>query len=191
MVLLSVGYYSPISPRLTQRSSCALCHTASPTLSALYNGTTTTLTSSAATGNQFYLSGVAIAGATGQTYVVNGAPTQLGAYTVVVTSATGCVSAPSAPLVVTSGAKPLAGTSLRVYPNPSRDGRFILELTGYRQVSDLTVLNALGQVVLEASLPGAAGTTAQPVNLSALASGLYVLRVKTAGGVDTRRVVKE
>ncbi|QKG51692.1 pectinesterase family protein [Hymenobacter sp. BRD67] len=43
------------------------------------------LTSSSATGNQFYLNGVAIAGATGQTYLINSG-TRNGSYTVVVTA---------------------------------------------------------------------------------------------------------
>ena len=163
---------------------------ATPTLSAAYNGSTTTLTSSAATGNQFYLNGMAIAGATGQTYVANSAA-QLGAYTVVVTNASGCASAPSAPLTVTSSVKPLAGTALHVYPNPTHDGNFHVELTGYRYVAELSVLNALGQAVFTATFPASVGTTTQAVNISQLPTGIYLLRVKTVGGLDTRRVVKE
>ena len=164
---------------------------ATPTLSVQYNGSTTTLTSSAATGNQFYLNNVAIAGATGQTYVVNGTPAQLGSYTVQTTNANGCTSLPSAPLVVTSSLKPLSGTSLSVYPNPTPDGNFRVELTGYRTAAELTVLNALGQAVFTATVPASAGTATQAVSLPQLTSGVYLLRVKTAGNLDVRRVVKE
>jgi hypothetical protein len=165
---------------------------ATPVLTATYNGTTTTLISSAAAGNQFYFNGASISGATDPTYVVNGTPAQLGAYSVVVTSASGCASAPSAPLVVTANQRPLAGTSMNVYPNPTPDGRFTVELAGYRKAAELSVLNVLGQVVFTSVLPAASSTTTtQTVDLGGLAAGVYVLRVKTAGGLDTRRLVKE
>jgi hypothetical protein len=162
-----------------------------PTLSVQYSGATTTLTSSAAAGNQFYLNGVAIPGATNPTYVINGTPAQLGAYTVVTTSAAGCASAPSIPRTVTSSVKALAGTSLSVYPNPTPDGLLQVELSGYRQVAELTVLNTLGQVVFLTTVSAAKGVSTQSVNLKYLPSGVYTLRVKTAGGLDTRRVVRE
>ncbi|WP_280638228.1 T9SS type A sorting domain-containing protein [Hymenobacter sp. 5317J-9] len=164
---------------------------ATPTITATYNGATTTLTSSATTGNQWYLGQTLIPGATGQTYVVNGTPSQLGSYTVTTTNAFGCVSLPSAALVVTSGVKPLAGTSLSVFPNPTHDGRLTVELTGYRHASELTVLNALGQVVFTVAVPASTGTATRAIDLTQLASGVYVLRVKTEGGLDTRRVVKQ
>jgi len=161
-----------------------------PTLSAQYNGTNTTLTSSAASGNQFYFNGVVIPGATAATHVVSAA-SPLGAYTVVVTSAAGCASAASTPLTVTSSVKPLAGTTLSVYPTPTPDGKLRVELTGYRQAVTLTVRNTLGQVVYSATVPAAGGTTTQGVNLTYLPVGVYILQAKSAGGLDTRRVVKE
>ncbi|WP_210516807.1 beta strand repeat-containing protein [Hymenobacter terricola] len=164
---------------------------ATPTISATYNGLSTTLTSSAATGNQFYLNGVLIAGATGQTYVVNGTVAQLGSYTVVATNANGCASAASTPLVVTSSRQPLAGSSLQVYPNPTHDGNLSVELTGYRKAVELTVFNALGQVVFTTTVPASAGITTQSVSLTQLSSGIYTLRAKTEGGLDTRRIVKD
>ncbi|OGX81159.1 hypothetical protein BEN47_19340 [Hymenobacter lapidarius] len=87
---------------------------------------------------------MAIAGATGQTYVVNGTTAQLGSYTVITTSAQGCTSLPSTALVVTSSVKPVAGSTLRLYPNPTPDGRFNAELAGYTKAVELNVYNALG-----------------------------------------------
>ena len=164
---------------------------ATPTISAAYGPTATTLASSATSGNQFYFNNVAIAGATGQTYVVNGTPTSLGSYTVRTTNANDCTSAASAPLVVTAIRQPLAGTSLSVYPNPTHDGNIRVELTGYRTVADLSVLNALGQEVFTTSVPVSSGSATQTVSLTHLPSGVYLLRVQTAGGLDTRRIVKE
>ena len=164
---------------------------ATPAISAAYGSTSTSLTSSATTGNQFYFNNVAIAGATAQTYVVNGTPASLGSYTVTTTNANGCISLPSVPLVVTSSLKPLAGSSLMVYPNPTHDGNLTVELKGYHKLVELTVLNALGQVVRTALVPASTGNTTQGLDLSQLPSGIYIMRAKTEGGIDARRIVKE
>lgn len=147
------------------------------------------LTSSSATGNQWYLNGVLIAGATGQTYVA----TTSGAYTVVVTATTGgitCASMPSARFLSTQHALP--GSSLSVAPNPTPDGHLNVTLTGYRELVTLTVFDALGRPVRQAAIsaPNPAGTIYQ-LDLAPLASGLYILQVRTKGGVDTRQVVRE
>jgi hypothetical protein len=149
----------------------------------------TTLTSSAATGNQFFLNGVAIAGATGQTYVVNGTAAQLGSYTVVTTNASGCASQPSVPLVVTSSRNGIAGASLRVFPNPTSSGQVTLELNGFRLTTQLVVLDAVGRVVSQAVLP--AGTATHALDLSPVATGVYTLRLTNADGVETRKLVRQ
>ncbi len=162
---------------------------AAPVLTAAYNGTTTTLTSSAATGNQFYFNGTAIAGATGTTYVVNGTVAQLGSYTVTTTNANGCVSLPSNVLIVTSNAKPLAGTSLTLFPNPTSDGKLTLQLTGYPKAVKRTVLDALGRVVMTQHV--AAGQAQVNLDLSGAATGVYLLRATTDGGTAVRRIVRQ
>ncbi len=165
---------------------------AAPVLTATYNGTTTTLTSSAATGNQFYLGGNIITGATGQTYVITGLPAQLGSYTVTTTNpTTGCVSLPSNVLLVTAAKAAIAGTSLKVYPNPTPTGRVTLELGGFRLATQLTVLDALGRVVSSATLPANSGTAIHTLDLSGVATGVYLLRLSNADGVESRRLVRE
>jgi hypothetical protein len=164
---------------------------ARPTLTAAYNGTTTTLTSSAATGNQFYFNGTAIAGATGQTYVVNGSATTYGSYTVVVTNSFGCSSAASVATVVTTTRAGIAGASLLVYPNPTPNGQVTLELSGFRSATQLAVIDALGRVVRTEALPATAGVVTHQLNLSGMASGVYMLRLTNADGVETRRLVRE
>ena len=160
-----------------------------PTVSAQYNGPTTTLASSAPIGNQWYLNGTAIAGATGPTYVVNSAA-QLGSYTVTTTSAQGCASLPSAPLVVTATARQLADATLQLYPNPTPDGKLTLTLANAHPAVRLSVLNALGQVVYRVAVPASAA--AQPLDLSALPTGVYLLRATTPdGSTATRRFVRE
>ena len=164
---------------------------AAPTVTVARNGSTTTLTSSAPAGNQWYQNGQPVAGATASTYVAN-STAQLGSYTVAVTNANGCVSPASAATTVTSSLRPLAGSSLTLYPNPTSDGRLTLELTGYTKAVDVDVLNVLGQAVLHLALPpssGSAGTTRQAIDLHGQASGLYLLRTRSAGNTDVRRLV--
>ena len=66
-----------------------------------------------------------------------------------------------------------------------------MELTGYSQPAELTILNPLGQVVFATKAPGAPGKTTLAVELQPLAPGLYTLLVKTAGGLDTRRIIRK
>jgi hypothetical protein len=164
---------------------------ARPTLTATYNGATTTLTSSAATGNQFYFNGTLIAGATGQAYVVNGSATTYGSYTVVVTNSFGCSSAASVATVVTTTRAGIAGASLLVYPNPTPTGQVTLELSGFRSATQLAVIDALGRVVRSEMLPATAGVVTHQLNLSGMASGVYMLRLTNADGIETRRLVRE
>jgi Secretion system C-terminal sorting domain len=184
VVTYSVG--STCSASSTQTITVAAAP-ATPTLSVVYNGSTTTLTSSVAVSNQFYFNGVAIPGATAQSYVVNSVA-QYGAYTVVVTNAAGCVSAPSPALIVNSSVKPLAGASLSIYPNPTSDGQLTVALTGYRKAAQLAVINALGQVVYSGTVPAGQATTS--LQLTDMPIGVYVLRVQSEGSVDTRRIVR-
>ena len=151
-----------------------------------------TLTSSAATGNQFYLGGVLIPGATAQTYLINSG-TRNGSYTVVVTGTGGCTATSAAVnITVTATATAQAATSLTVYPNPTPDGQVQLELSGYREAVQLTISNTLGQRVQETTLPASALSRPQSLDLSALPAGVYVLQARTAsGGVEVRRLVRE
>ena len=162
-----------------------------PTLTASgLPATGITLTSSAPTGNQFYLNGNPIAGATNQTYLVNSG-TGNGTYTVVAATPGGCASAASLPMsvTVTAATTAVAQPSLRLYPNPTRDGELTLELSGYGPNVELMVLNALGQRVYGAS---ASGTAAQALHLRGLPTGVYLLQVRTADGrCETHRFARE
>jgi hypothetical protein len=138
---------------------------------------------------QFFVGGVAVGPpSTNFSVTVPNVPTN-GSYTVVLVVPNGCSSAPSTPVVVTATAvASLNGVSLRVYPNPTTDGVLTLELTGVNaKASQLTVLNALGQVVHTGTVAG--GTAA--LKLTQLATGVYTFRVQTSEGVLTKRVVRQ
>ncbi|MDB5268679.1 MAG: C-terminal target protein [Hymenobacter sp.] len=158
-----------------------------PTISRVGN----VLTSNFPTGNQWYLNGQLIVGATGQTLVV----TTNGTYTVratVVVGGTSYTTPMSAAQTVLSAQRTLAGSSLSVVPNPTSDGRLSVVLTGYHQPIELTVLDALGRTVSHATIasPNPQGTT-QALDLARLGTGVYVLQVRTAVSLETRRIVRE
>ncbi|ALW85602.1 hypothetical protein AUC43_11170 [Hymenobacter sedentarius] len=156
---------------------------AQPTLT-LANGVLSTATVAGAT-YQYYLNGVAIAGATSATYTT----TQGGAYTVVV-STNGCASAPSAAVTVTVTAARSGQSAfgLAVFPNPTT-GSLTVSIAGSHSAAQLTVYNALGQRVLTSSL--AAAATARELDLSSLPTGVYVLRAVSTEGTVTQRIVRQ
>jgi hypothetical protein len=138
---------------------------------------------------QFFVNGVAVAPA-GSSFSVTVPTVPASArYTVVLSVPGGCASAPSTAVLVTGTAVAnLDGVSLRVFPNPTADGQLSVELSGINaRTSQLTVLNALGQVVHTGTV--AAGTA--QLKLGQLAAGVYTFRVQTAQGVLTQRVVRQ
>jgi large repetitive protein len=171
------------------RSVTAEAAPATPTITQSGSGAPITLTSSATSGNQWYLNGQPIVGATAQTYVVTSS-SQNGVYTVMTMSPIGCASAASAPLtvVITGIGAELTAPTLDVYPNPTPDGRLTVTAHGFRQPLTLTVLDALGRAVL--TQPLATDATA-PLDLSTLPVGVYTLRAQTGTSVLTRRLVRQ
>jgi hypothetical protein len=166
---------------------------ATPTYTYTYPTSSTVLFTSsvapAGTTYQWYVGTTAITGATSQTYTANGV-TAPGSYTVrFINTATGCQSAASTPLTVTATNQALAGSSLSLFPNPTADGKLTLQLSGYTKAVTLTVIDALGRVVLVKQV--AAGQSEAKLDLSGAASGVYTLRAVTEGGADVRRIVRE
>ncbi len=151
----------------------------------------TVLTSSAATGNQWYLNGQPIAGATGPSITAAAG----GTYTVRVTVVVGArtyTTPPSAPLAVPLAARPAPpGTSLEIIPNPTPDGYVRVLLTGYAGPVTITVLDALGRSVAHATAAGAQNPSVKALDLSSLPAGLYLLQVRAGSSLVTRRLVRE
>lgn len=148
------------------------------------------LTSSAPTGNQWLLNGTPIPGATGVTYSVT-TSTQSGIYSVISTVGA-CPSAPSVPqsVTVTGTATALAAaTGFQLYPNPTTDGRVLIEVAAASVPQPVLVLDAVGRVVVRATVPAAAVTHA--LDLRALPVGVYSVRVLTPAGPAVRRLVRD
>ena len=187
------GTYTVTNTVAASGGCAAVLATATLTINALpvqptLTASGTVLTASAAPGAtyQFFLNGVAIAGATSATYTA----TQNGSYTVVTTNAAGCASLPSAPLsvVLTATRAGLVGAELTVFPNPTT-GRLTVTMSGSHSRARLAVYNALGQEMLAGTMAAGAATT--ELDLTTLAIGVYVLKVTSTEGSVTRRVVRQ
>lgn len=141
------------------------------------------LTSSSATGNQWYVDGVAVAGATGQTYI----PAVNGVYYVVVTL-NGCSSAQSNTLITYVGIADGEAFGYQVYPVPNK-GQFTVSVTGVEPGGYiLRVQNAVGQTVYETSAQ-TNGTIKEELNLSWLPSGLYNVGIVTGQHAMVRKII--
>ncbi len=129
------------------------------------------LSSSSATGNQWYLDGNLLAGETNQdiTVVTNGV------YTVIVTI-NGCSSAESAGTITTIGIDVNENPYLMViFPNPN-DGKFNIAFKA--ESTDkyaLTITDAIGKVVFSHTITNHAGTYQLPVVLNNPAAGMYTI----------------
>lgn len=146
---------------------------------------------------QFFNNGQAIGGATGDTYTA----TVSGSYTVLVINPGSCVAAsPAVAVQVTAADSPeltkaplstrpgAPAVELAVYPNPS-PGQFTVAITGSQQPVQLTVSNALGQLIQNSTLSVVDG--ACHTDLTHLAPGVYILRATTSSGTLSRRIVRD
>lgn len=144
------------------------------------------LSSDAATGNQWFLNGNAISGATGQTHTV----TVNGSYTVVVTVG-GCPSATSNTLsVINAGIEQSVNTIYySVYPNPN-DGNFTISFnTSSKTTYTLELKNAIGQVVYREVLNNFAGQYQKQLDISGFGKGIYMISIGTSHTHTAKKVV--
>ena len=74
--------------------------------------------------------------------------------------------------------------SFRAYPNPVRD---ILNISYSKDISEVAVINMLGQVVISEQV----STTDAKVDMSGLPTGNYLVKVTVDGTVKTIKVVKQ
>jgi lysyl endopeptidase len=144
-----------------------------------------TLTSSSPTGNQWYLNGNPITGATGQNYTA----TQNGNYTVVVTQ-NACSSAASTPVTV-SGMGIEGQTAigaLRVFPNPANEKINISLVMNDNANLTIRLINTLGKVVyiIEENNIQKTDRIIETTNLSA---GIYFLELSTENGRVLEKII--
>ncbi len=131
------------------------------------------LTSSSASGNQWFYNGTAIAGATDQTYVA----TQNGSYQVIVSN--GCSFASSDPVSVTTAGIDVETNSndLLIYPNPN-NGNFIVSFSSAEKAHyKIEVISVIGQVVFKEDLSDFSGTYSKQLSLTEFGKGIYAISI--------------
>jgi hypothetical protein len=147
------------------------------------------LKSSFSAGNQWYLNGTVISGATGQFYV----PAQNGTYIVEVTDSYGC-SSTSAPFNVTNvGITELTSDySFSIYPNPATNQLTIIPSSSSIccKTAAISIMNILGTILLSRSLSLEEGR-GEAIDIRTLPEGMYFLQMKTENGSVVKRFVKE
>jgi hypothetical protein len=139
----------------------------------------TTLTSSAATGNQWYLNGSPIGGATAQSYSV----TQNGTYLVCVTDANSCSNCSTPLNFTTTGVIENADdVSVSVFPNPASAMLNINFTTTMDQRITVDVINTLGQTIRSIDfgiIPS--GKNTNTVSVAGVPAGVYCLKISGCG----------
>ena len=144
------------------------------------------LTSSAATGNQWYLNGTLISGATGQNFT----PLSNGNYTVQ-TTVNGCMSESVVFAVTFMGIDALNPHFLAIYPNPSQ-GIFMVSFeTKQDEKYNLSIYNAAGQLIYTEEIVNQHGAFSKEVVLGKVAAGIYNLRLSNGQSEsNTKMIIK-
>ena len=73
---------------------------------------------------------------------------------------------------------------LQVYPNPAGN---ILNITSSETISEIEIVNAMGQVVLRKEINAENAVC----DVEGLANGIYVVRIQVQGSEIQRKFVKE
>jgi hypothetical protein len=139
-------------------------------------------TSSADSGNQWYLNDSAITGATGITDTAAFA----GSYNTIVTDqATGCALTSNKITYIPPG----GGIGLKVGPSPG-PGVFTVQFSTTTAANTaIEMYDVLGQKVYEAQYPNFVGFFSQSVDALNLAAGMYVLKVINGGNTYIDKVI--
>ncbi len=142
------------------------------------------LVSSAGAGNQWYLNGTAITGATATEYN----PTQAGRYTVLVTL-DGCSSALSEGFeYVITATDPTLIASMTLYPNPSPDQLFV-SLKNINGPFELELLSSEGRLLATHHGTSPSQESILPLELKGLAPGTYIVRVRSGTFTKSSKVI--
>ena len=144
------------------------------------------LTSSFISGNQWYLDGVAITGATGQTY----APQQSGNYTVQATLSGGCVVASDAYRWALISLNPGSGDiGLTAFPVPATTQLNVLFHAKTAGQITLSMINTSGRIFTTQTQNVSVGDFSTVLNVTNLPAGTYVLRANVGGKLYSVKVL--
>jgi len=145
-----------------------------------------TLTSSANTGNQWYLDGVIIPGATSKQHVA----VYTGTYSVVV-SVNECSSSPSNGILVlpVSINVAKANRTLEIYPNPNK-GEFNIKVETLKsEVFNIEIYNSIGSLIWKQESVTVNGTFTTHVILTESPSGMYMIKLRNNDNTIVKKLI--
>jgi hypothetical protein len=82
----------------------------------------------------------------------------------------------------------LEKNALSLYPNPANAVLTLSNLTDFSAVTSVSIVSLDGKVMQHVD---AAGLEALDLNTAALSSGIYVVEVQHANGIERKRFIKE
>ncbi|GAA4091867.1 hypothetical protein GCM10022392_12300 [Mucilaginibacter panaciglaebae] len=146
-----------------------------------------TLTSNYPTGNQWYLDGKPIQGASGQTFSAQ----QSGTYYVIVTLNTGCMVQSDNFAYALVALHPGTDTDIGLitFPQPADKILNVLFKADATDNLTLSLINSKGTMVYSKTQAIAAGNFSTTINVANLAPGTYVLRTKLGSKVYGKKVL--
>lgn len=114
-----------------------------------------------------------------------------GTFTVTLTSTGLCgsdVSTQTVPVNCIVGLELPDNLTISVYPNPN-DGQFKLEFEGLESDVEVTIVNALGQAVLQQDFIGHRGHLQSAIDMHSPAAGTYFLKLKIGDATVSKRIL--
>ncbi len=143
-----------------------------------------TLTSSAASGNQWYLNGTLIPNAFDQTYIIQ----QPGTYKVKVTDNNGLCSSTSSNLVgIDEEFK--NGISFTVYPNPAHGAAKLILQSASTDDIIVEITDITGKMIYNKKYQSFTGRIETSIDLSIYRKGLYMLTITNSKGNASKKIV--
>ena len=144
------------------------------------------LSSNFASGNQWYLNGVAVKGATGQTF----SPLQSGNYTVDVTLSSGCTAISGKFVYVIAGtAGDKSDIGLSVFPVPATNLLNVLFSAKAAAALKISLISSSGQVIYTSAQALDAGNFSTVINVANVTPGTYVLKLLLGQKVYSSKVI--